>query len=85
MNEESSKVKVDEGQLVSRLELARQLLYLEQQLDAYQALYDEELDQIRSSLNDCRKKLLTLLPAKEEGLLASDSPDIDVLDEQSWE
>jgi prefoldin subunit 5 len=78
MNGMSSKV--DERQIISELELARQLLYLEQQLDAYRTLYDEELDQIRSSLNDCRKKLLMLMSAKkkDEGLLMSlDSQDTD--------
>ena len=70
MNGMSSKVY--ESQIVSELELARQLLYLEQLVDAYQALYDEELDQIRSSLNDCRKKLLMRMSAKkDERLLMS--------------
>ena len=67
--------KIEEGQSVPRLELVRQLLYLEQQLDAYRRLHEEELDQIRRSLGECRQQLLTLLPAEGVTALMSNSPD----------
>lgn len=51
----------DEDRLVSLLELARQVLDLEQQLDAYQALYEEEIGQIRNSFAEIRKELLVAL------------------------
>jgi len=73
----------DESRLITQLELARQLLHLEQQVEAYQRLYDEELDQIRCSLTDCRKKLLTLLSAGERRAPMPDSSDTDEPDR--WE
>ncbi len=45
----------------AQLDLARQLLHLEQQLEAYQNLHNEELEQIRSTLSECKRKLLIFL------------------------
>lgn len=42
-------------------ELAHRILQLEEQLEAYQSLFEEELDQMRDNLRRCRKDLLKLL------------------------
>jgi hypothetical protein len=62
---QQASLEVKEAPPSKILELARQVLYLEQQLEAYQSLYDEDLAQIRSALSDCRRKLLALLSAGE--------------------
>ncbi len=54
------------------IDLARQVLFLEQQVDAYQRLLDEELEEMRHAVSDCRKKLLMLLSAGEERPLGAD-------------
>jgi hypothetical protein len=51
----------DESQSGAQLELARRLLKLQQQLDAYEKLHQEELEEIRQSLVDHRQKLLKLI------------------------
>jgi hypothetical protein len=67
----ASKADVDRS--VTTLELARQLLDLEQRLGAYEALYEEEIGQIRRSLDAFRKQLLELLSA--DVALISNRPD----------
>lgn len=49
--------------MAARLELARRILRLEQMVEAYQRLYDEDLTRIHLALSDCRKSLISLLSA----------------------
>jgi hypothetical protein len=50
----------------TQLDIARRLLYLEQKLEAFQSLYDDDLAQIHRALAECRKDLLALLPRQED-------------------
>jgi hypothetical protein len=58
--------ETDETRSVTVLHLAQQVLDLEQRLSAYQVLYEDEIGQIRRSLDECRKMLLMLLSADGE-------------------
>ena len=52
---------LEESDLPTQLEIARQLLHLEQQLEAYQSLHEEDLAEMRRAISDIRKQLLKLL------------------------
>lgn len=47
-------------------DIAYRMLRLEQQLDSYQRLHAEELDQIRRSLSELKDQVLALAAAKEQ-------------------
>lgn len=47
-------------------ELAYRVLKLEQQLDSYQRLHAEELEQIRRALTDLKEQVLALASQKEQ-------------------
>ncbi len=68
--------------LLEQRELARQLLHLEQQIEAYDNLHREELCQIRSTLEECKRKLLTLL-SSDQGVQAPESKDWDKASKES--
>jgi hypothetical protein len=48
-------------------DLARQVLKLEQQLEAYQKLHAEELDELRRTLNECKRALAGLAEKPLDG------------------
>lgn len=47
-------------------DIAYRMLRLEQQLDSYQRLHAEELDQIRRALSELKDQVLALAAAKEQ-------------------
>lgn len=47
-------------------DIAYRMLRLEQQLDSYQRLHAEELEQIRRALSELKKQVLALAAAKEQ-------------------
>ena len=49
-------------------DIAYRMLRLEQQLDSYQRLHAEELDQIRRALSELKDQVLALAAAKEQNL-----------------
>ena len=61
-------------------DIAYRMLRLEQQLDSYQRLHAEELEQIRRALSELKDQVLALAAAKEqqaargETATQSDSP-----------
>jgi len=79
----STEAYVEGDQLATQLELARRLLRLEQRVDAYQRLYEEELDQILRSLKNLERQFLALAAFEEGPVRRSSSPSVDELDEQS--
>ena len=54
-------------------DLAFQLLELEQKLDSYAALYEEELVEIEDALHQLRKDILTLQRKRQSVQSASES------------
>lgn len=49
-------------------DIAYRMLRLEQQLDSYQRLHAEELEQIRRALSELKDQVLALAAAKEQKL-----------------
>ncbi len=47
-------------------DIAYRMLRLEQQLDSYQRLHAEELEQIRRALSELKNQILALAAAKEQ-------------------
>ena len=47
-------------------DIAYRMLRLEQQLDSYQRLHAEELEQIRRALSELKNQVLALAAAKEQ-------------------
>jgi phage shock protein A len=48
-----------ENPLIEDERLARRLLKLEAQIEAYRSLHQEELDELRQALSDLRDKMLS--------------------------
>ena len=51
----------------SSSDIAFRMLKLEQQLDSYQRLHAEELEQIRRALSELKDRVLALAAEKENG------------------
>ena len=56
----SGALSVDKDRSDALLQSAQRLLHLEQRVDAYERLYENELGEIHSCLDECREQLLEL-------------------------
>lgn len=51
--------------MTNQSDLAYRVLHLEQQLDAYQKLHTQELEEIRKALNELKSQLLAMAMAPQ--------------------
>ncbi len=55
-------------------DIAYRVLRLEQQLDAYQRLHGEELEEIRRALSELKDQILTVASQKDTATIAENPP-----------